>query len=297
MKLSKAKTLANKLLDKWNLSPRWAFEFDRAKRRFGCCKISKRKITISRHLTKRNKEAKVKDTILHEIAHALDFEDRGTSDHSEHWKRWARKVGANDSRCYDSSKVNSVDHKYYDYCPNCGSKNGRHKRRSKNKLLASCGKCSPGRGFDDDYMMIFNIPAKQMEQIENNELQWQELNQAQTIISKMHMTYPEGALENSKFYNDFHNFIKNHTRKAAAHNPKKKQKQQSKSSDPIALLSALIEKGEFTRQQIINNADNRLELSKSTIRTYITDGKNPKYNRFEKLVVENNDGTLSFQDD
>jgi len=40
------------------------------------------------------KDEVLKDIILHEVGHALDFSLRGTSDHSRKWKRCARKVGA-----------------------------------------------------------------------------------------------------------------------------------------------------------------------------------------------------------
>lgn len=293
MKLSKAKTLAIELMQEWDLTPRWSFEFDNAKRRFGCCKIGKKKITLSKHLTKRNKLEDVKDTILHEIAHALDYEDRGKSDHSEHWKRWARKVGADDSRCYDGDKINGVEYKYYDYCPNCGQKSGRHRARSHKKLLASCGQCSSG--FDKNYMMIFNIPAAQMDLIEHGQLEWWETEAAGEVIKKMEWTYLEGDCKRSKFYSEFisNKFSSKKTKTAARTKKKKSTKKQSiNTADYIATL---IQKGEYTRQQIISKATEKLDVSKSTVSTYLTDGKNPKYNRFDSLVVENSDGTIAFK--
>lgn len=33
------------------------------------------------------------EVLLHEIAHALDYRERGTTDHGDNWKKWCRKVG------------------------------------------------------------------------------------------------------------------------------------------------------------------------------------------------------------
>jgi len=49
----------------------WTFKFDHARRRFGCCNFTRRTISLSRPLTFLNDDAEVRDTILHEIAHAL----------------------------------------------------------------------------------------------------------------------------------------------------------------------------------------------------------------------------------
>jgi hypothetical protein len=44
---------------------------DSAVRRFGTCRYSRKLITLSRQLIELNDQARVLDTILHEIAHAL----------------------------------------------------------------------------------------------------------------------------------------------------------------------------------------------------------------------------------
>ena len=49
----------------------WTFQFDRAKRRFGACNYTTRTISLSRTLTRLNDDAAVRETLLHEIAHAL----------------------------------------------------------------------------------------------------------------------------------------------------------------------------------------------------------------------------------
>lgn len=210
MEPSKAKKLAIELMQEWDLTPKWSFEFDNAKRRFGCCKISKKKITLSKHLTKRNEINAVKDTILHEIAHALDYKDRGTSDHSKHWKQWARKVGANPTRCYDSQVVNTVEPPYYDWCPNCGHKRNRYKRHKSNRPQ-SCGKCD--RSYNPNYPVIRNIPADVMEQIELGEKDWTKLPQTIRAIAKLEQTEPQTALAHNPVYQQVKNPTSNKIRR------------------------------------------------------------------------------------
>ena len=48
----------------------WRVSLDRAKTRAGACHFGSRTITLSRPLTRLHSEAEVRDTILHEIAHA-----------------------------------------------------------------------------------------------------------------------------------------------------------------------------------------------------------------------------------
>lgn len=51
-----------------------------------------------------SQEAEVGDTIRHEIAHALDCNTRGKSDHGPEWQKWANKLGAIPSRVYRGQK-------------------------------------------------------------------------------------------------------------------------------------------------------------------------------------------------
>lgn len=65
-------------------------------------------IEMSSHLVKINASIpnfldKFRETVLHEWAHALDWEfDKGWS-HGTSWKRWMRTLGLSPERCYDSS--------------------------------------------------------------------------------------------------------------------------------------------------------------------------------------------------
>ena len=72
----------------------WRFRFDHARRRFGCCRSSEKTITLSRPLTILNSCAQVRDTILHEIAHALTPGDG----HGVKWRAKCREIGADPKR-------------------------------------------------------------------------------------------------------------------------------------------------------------------------------------------------------
>ena len=90
MNLQAAQTMALDLMTKHGLR-NWGFEFDRAKNRAGQCRLWDRVISLSRPYVELNSEASVRDTILHEIAHALS--PLG-SRHNWVWQQKAREVGA-----------------------------------------------------------------------------------------------------------------------------------------------------------------------------------------------------------
>ena len=98
MELNVVKMLADKLLDEHGLIEKgWCFSFDRAKRRAGSCNFLKKEITIAKAYAKQQEVVEVKNTILHEIAHALVGPQHG---HSKIWKQKAIEIGCDASRCH-----------------------------------------------------------------------------------------------------------------------------------------------------------------------------------------------------
>ena len=98
MELNVVKMLADKLLDEHGLIEKgWRFSFDRAKRRAGSCKFSKKEITIAKAYAEQQEGIEIRNTILHEIAHALVGSQHG---HSQIWRKKAKEIGCDASRCH-----------------------------------------------------------------------------------------------------------------------------------------------------------------------------------------------------
>ncbi|MBV8781168.1 MAG: SprT-like domain-containing protein [Phycisphaerae bacterium] len=115
----------------------WSFAFDHARRRFGCCRIGKKQITLSRPLVLLNSIEQVRDTLLHEIAHALTPGDG----HSARWKRKCIEIGANPRRCYAESEVISPPRgpaRYLLRCPRCQWEVRRRRRPSRRLICRLC---------------------------------------------------------------------------------------------------------------------------------------------------------------
>ena len=76
----------------------WAVRFGNARVDLGSCDHRTQTITISRHHIKQHSPEQVRDTILHEIAHAMCRPGEG---HGENWKAICRAIGARPERCSD----------------------------------------------------------------------------------------------------------------------------------------------------------------------------------------------------
>ena len=84
-------TYARLKMDELGLAD-WQFGWDRAKRRLGVCRLLEKSITISIHFVRANLETphEIRDTILHEIAHALAWTRHGERTHGPRWKQICR---------------------------------------------------------------------------------------------------------------------------------------------------------------------------------------------------------------
>ena len=131
-----AKLLARRLMIEHGLSD-WEFQFDHARRRFGCCFFGRKVISLSRPLTLLNDEAEVRDTILHEIAHALAPGDG----HGRIWRAVCRRIGAKPSRCYDDKFVRSPARAAAKYVLGCKTCNWWVARRRLRRAQLICAKC------------------------------------------------------------------------------------------------------------------------------------------------------------
>lgn len=129
----------------------WEFDFCRAKRTFGWCDYNTRTIALSRILTRMNDEATVRNTVLHEIAHALAGPDAG---HGPAWKAKARSIGCDGNRCYNEAEVMAPAKAWVGSCPGCGMKTFRDRLTEKARTRISCKACSGG-SFNARYRFVW----------------------------------------------------------------------------------------------------------------------------------------------
>ena len=138
------KSLAERLMHQHGLHG-WTFKFDGAAQRLGSCRYRPKLITFSRHYT-HLEEAKIRDVLLHEIAHALT---PGVG-HGWRWRDKCREIGARPERC--ASEQSTKRPRYTYRCPNpvCSNTTGFYR---KPRIRRSCGKCSP-YAFNPQYLMV-----------------------------------------------------------------------------------------------------------------------------------------------
>ena len=121
------------LMDKYGLSGKfWSHGFNQKKTIAGVCNITKRYISISEPIVLLNEEENfeiIEDIMLHEIAHALAFENYGeVRDHGKEWRDIAISIGCSGSSSYNENQLKVPNRKYKYECPNCGLIYERHRR-------------------------------------------------------------------------------------------------------------------------------------------------------------------------
>ena len=136
MNLISARHLAIDLMRRHGLAE-WSFAFDHARRRFGSCRYASKTITLSRPLTFLNSEEQVRDTLLHEIAHALAPGDG----HGRRWKAACVRIGAKPVRCYTDRTVVSPPRQPAPYLLGCRRCDWWVERRRVTRRKLVCREC------------------------------------------------------------------------------------------------------------------------------------------------------------
>lgn len=129
-RLSDCIALAESLIKKHGLVG-WSFQFDSARRRAGACDYSMRVISLSRLYCLKVSADQVRDTILHEIAHALAGPKHN---HDAKWKSIARAIGCTAERCHS---VDFAPSKYIVSCSRCGW----HEKKNRRLRAGVCRTC------------------------------------------------------------------------------------------------------------------------------------------------------------
>ncbi|WP_432511643.1 SprT-like domain-containing protein [Kineococcus sp. SYSU DK001] len=130
MELQAALAMARGLLDEHGLTG-WTLVLDRARTRAGVCRADRREIGLSAPLTALHDEAEVRDTVLHEVAHALVGPRHG---HDALWRATARRIGCSAERTSTAARVPGA---WTGTCP-AGHVVTRHRRPSR---VVCCGRC------------------------------------------------------------------------------------------------------------------------------------------------------------
>jgi len=146
MELVEAAGMARALISDFGLNGTlftagWQFGWNRRKRSLGLCRYHEKRIELSTYFVGANGEAEVRETILHEIAHALAGEKAG---HGPKWKAMCLRVGCKPERC-DKGGAVMPRGRWQAACPTCGKEYWRHRRPAR-RAHYWCRACGPERG-------------------------------------------------------------------------------------------------------------------------------------------------------
>lgn len=145
MELQTAKLLAYRLMLE-NLKPHgWTFGWDNAVQSLGQCDYNRRRITLSRQLTAGADEVSVRDTILHEIAHANVGPGHG---HGRVWMTEAIRLGASPRSRHSVGTVPNLRKELAPWVGTCPAGHvSPYRFWRKPRVDRSCAMCNP-RKFD-----------------------------------------------------------------------------------------------------------------------------------------------------
>ncbi len=151
MDLRAALALADGLLAEHGLHD-WTATLDRAKTRAGACRFAARQVSLSGPLTRLHSEREVRDTILHEIAHALVGPGH---QHDAVWRATALRIGCSGERCV-SPDAPRVQGDWVGTCP-AGHQRHRHRRPQRPQ---SCARCHPT--FDARHLLTWTYRGRRV---------------------------------------------------------------------------------------------------------------------------------------
>lgn len=136
--LEQAVTLAQDLMREHGLlDANWILRVDRSKGRAGSCNYHTKTISISKYLIDTGDLDALRNTVLHEIAHALVGAEHG---HNEVWRSKALEIGCNGHTCYTGPAL-AIEFRWRLTCA-CGTCNiGRHVLKKDALKRAFCKQC------------------------------------------------------------------------------------------------------------------------------------------------------------
>ncbi|MGV8968157.1 MAG: SprT-like domain-containing protein [Cellulomonas sp.] len=151
MDIDEARLLAIELMRQHQLTG-WRVVFDRARTRAGICRFDRQEIGLSRVLTALHPPELVRETILHEIAHALTGPGHA---HDAVWRATARGIGSDGRRCVSASAPRPPA-PWVGECAR-GHEVTRHRRPAR---PTSCVRCN--RRFDPTHLITWRFHGRQV---------------------------------------------------------------------------------------------------------------------------------------
>lgn len=139
--LSEVRRLAEQLIAA-HLDASWWFAFDNAKRRAGLCDYERHRISVSRYLAARFDDDQNRQTLLHEVAHALAGAE---ARHGARWRAVAAGLGYTGGTTHRGETATELA-PWVGVCP-AGHVAYRHRKASR---ATSCAKCAPR--FDERFL-------------------------------------------------------------------------------------------------------------------------------------------------
>ncbi len=133
--------------EKWSLED-WKLVFSNQRRHLGYCKPRRKIISLSLAFMNANPYPVMKDTLLHEIAHAIHYMETGKTNHDNGCRDVARRVGCRPERCAPVDGLTMPRGKYIGLCPVCNKTIYFYR---KVKRSYSCSECT--KGYDPRFRL------------------------------------------------------------------------------------------------------------------------------------------------
>lgn len=134
-------TLVRKMMNEHGLQD-WKIAWSRAKKTHGRCYYATKTLEFSSVAFAHIDEAEVRDTILHEIAHALAGYAAG---HGYQWRAIHRQIGGTGAQYVSQAAAKAIPTAWVGKCRQ-GHTLGQHRAPLRVK---ACGKCSPTWRFEN----------------------------------------------------------------------------------------------------------------------------------------------------
>lgn len=149
--LEEIEKLAHELMIEHRLIERgWKSSWDRSKRRRGCCNYRNKVISLSKHITPLKTLEGNKNTVLHEIAHALVGPSHN---HDKVWKAKAIEIGCNGERCCSETVI--LKGSWVGVCAHCPGKFVKARRPRKDYSCSTCSRANGKKGFSKEFLITW----------------------------------------------------------------------------------------------------------------------------------------------